>query len=183
MMIAAMATRLKRSRVRKLVFVVLAIIVAPFIYLFLLGGPTFQKAPYPLPISPMVAYRITGDEHDIRFFANDPNSIRGFAIVQREVIADSRLQQDVVDVLGSRLIYGSEDILCFEPGIAVRMGEGQGEVDALICLTCRRNKKGSGRFISKTFLTPFYSPCERGTTQLLRNEGWPSWPGPTVERP
>ena len=41
-------------------------------------------------------------------------------------------------LLNSRLIYGSDDYLCFEPGIAFRFGEGLAATDALVCLHCRK---------------------------------------------
>jgi hypothetical protein len=123
---------------RRFALAMVAILLALFVWFGVFGGPTFKTTPYGLPASPMIAYRITGEEIDAKYFADDPNSLRGFAIVQRQAITDRQLEQDVLDVLNSRLIYGSENILCFEPGIAFRFGQGQGEIDALICLTCRK---------------------------------------------
>jgi hypothetical protein len=117
--------------------IILSLILAIPILLFAFGNHSFQSAPYPLPNSPMIAYRITGQEGDLRFFANDPNSIQGYAIIQRQMISDSQLQNDVINALNSRLVYGSDNIRCFEPGIAFRLGEGPNAIDVLICLTCR----------------------------------------------
>jgi hypothetical protein len=122
---------------RKLALTTLALILALFVCWFALGTPTFETTPYSLPASPMVAYRITGSEADVQYFADDPNSIRGFAIVQEQAITDAQLEQDVIGGLSSRLIYGSDNIRCFEPAIAVRFGEGDNAIDALICLSCR----------------------------------------------
>jgi hypothetical protein len=115
---------------------IIAVLLVLIIAFFFLGGLTFQSAPYALPISPMTAYRITSSEGDKRFFGNDPNTIQGYAIVQRQVIANPRLQQDVVDLIDSRLIYRMGGAMCFEPGIAIRVGNGPDAVDVLICLTC-----------------------------------------------
>ena len=118
-------------------FAVVGVILVTFIVWSFIDDHSFQTAPYSLPASPMIAYRITGDESDVRFFANDPNSIQGFAIVQRQVITDAELQKDVLSVLNGRLTYGLTNVRCFEPGIAIRLGDGPGEIDALICLTCK----------------------------------------------
>ena len=122
---------------KKKVIVIVALIIAAGVGLSLFLNHTFQAPPYPLPVSSMVAYRITGQEIDNRFFGNDPNSIHGYAIVQRQPILDAQLRQDVVDMLNSRLMYGRQGFACFEPGIAIRLGEGEDRVDILICLECQ----------------------------------------------
>ncbi len=118
-------------------FAVAAIAVIALILFVLFGNHSFQTAPYSLPASPMVAYRITGEEMDSHSFANDSNTLHGYAIVQKREITDPRLQQAVVNMLTSRLVYGLEGDLCFEPGIAIPFGDGRDRIDALICLTCR----------------------------------------------
>jgi hypothetical protein len=118
------------------VILIAAIFLAVFVGIFF-GNHTFETAPYWLSASPMIAYRITGNETDIRYFRDDPKTIHGYAIIQQQVISDSQLQQDVKDILNSRLIYGTDNDRCFEPGIAIHFGNGDNQVDALICLTCR----------------------------------------------
>lgn len=98
---------------------------------------SFQKPPYPLPASPIAAYRITGEERDGALFSGDPETIRGYAIVQERQITDPQLKQDILALLNTRLTYGLEGMACFEPGIAIRLGDGPNQVDALICLECQ----------------------------------------------
>ncbi|MDP9175405.1 MAG: hypothetical protein M3O30_16305 [Planctomycetota bacterium] len=117
--------------------IIAAVVLVAIILFVLFGNHSLKTAPYSLPASPMVAFRITGQETDSHSFANDPNTLHGYAIVQKREITDPRLQQAVVNALTSRLVYGLEGDLCFEPGIAISFGDGRDRIDALICLNCR----------------------------------------------
>jgi hypothetical protein len=121
---------------KRVIRILLTVVLLVVIDRFILGGHSFETAPFPTAESPITAYRITGEEVDVRLFANDPNTFHGYAIVQEQAINDAALRQEVIGVLNSRLTYGSDDIMCFEPGIGIRFGKGNAQVDALICLHC-----------------------------------------------
>ena len=110
-----------------------AALLAVFVYFF---GLPIQSVPFELSSKPIIAYRIAGNEMDARIFLNEPNTIRGYAILQQQAIDDPQLQHEIISTLASRFTYGGQGALCFEPGIAVRFGRGNEAVDALICLGC-----------------------------------------------
>jgi hypothetical protein len=123
------------SRKNKIRFGVLTLVVLAPIFIYFFGLP-IESVPFELPQSPMTAYRIAGNESDARTFMNEPNTLRGYSILQERPIDDAQLHRDIASVIGNRFTYGGNGAMCFEPGIAVRFGQGDQAVEALICLDC-----------------------------------------------
>jgi hypothetical protein len=122
--------------IRLLGFAVVLGIVGVVLFLFA-GYPSFQTAPYPLPQSPMVVYRLGGRPDPTELDEKRKPIFHGYVIEQQQSVGDPQLQQVAAEILRSRLIYGMDDIRCFEPGFAIRFGDGPELVDALICLDCQ----------------------------------------------
>ncbi|HEX4123774.1 MAG TPA: hypothetical protein VHY37_03545 [Tepidisphaeraceae bacterium] len=122
---------------KRVVLIAIALAVVASASCSILGDRSFQAAPFPLPASPIVVFRITGQEVSVHTPANEPGKIHGYKILQREVVNDEQMRRDIVSALDSRLVYGMMNAGCFEPGIAVRFGEGTAQVDAVICLSCQ----------------------------------------------
>jgi hypothetical protein len=63
--------------------------------LFLFRWLAIFAAPYPLTGRHIVAMRIVGNDIDARLFLGDPNTIRGYSILQTVRIDDPALEREI----------------------------------------------------------------------------------------
>ena len=106
--------------------------------------------------------RIVGTEHIAGRSEGDPATMHGWKVLQRQPIDSTELRDEVLAALNSRFSYGSYGDACFNPGLAIRYGDGPGQVDAIICLDCHHIYFYQGSGVERRVLS------RRGTQRLLK---------------
>lgn len=85
----------------------------------------------------LVAYRLDPSRHVVhRSGEPTPVSFHEHAIAEEKPVADARLAERIRQTLDDDATYGNETVMCFEPGMGFRIGEGADQADYVICLKC-----------------------------------------------
>ena len=118
-------------------------VLGGLIFLSIAGGLYFAFwSPFQSPISgfrkpEITAFRIRGGAESDMLQTEVTSKIRGFDILEKRVIPDISLRNDILQEISRKENFGGMGARCFTPGMAFRIQEGDVTVDALVCLECK----------------------------------------------
>lgn len=71
-------------------------------------------------------------------YVHDGHHLRGYPILRRAEVESAIGKQNIIKVLKSPLLFEKEGSipLCFDPGMAIRLTQGDRQLDVVICLKC-----------------------------------------------
>lgn len=68
--------------------------------------------------------------------AKSGNHLHGYRILQTVSVQDEGFAARIRAILDDDDSYGGPMVKCFDPGMGFRFGEGESQVDVVICLAC-----------------------------------------------
>lgn len=63
---------------------------------------------------------------------------RDWPVLERQRVSDAGLAQELAAAVASRSNFGGSPAACFWPGFGIAVGEGDEQLDAVICLKCNQ---------------------------------------------